>query len=63
VHIMSPIRSGTIPCFYLCTSMVEVEPYVEKFEKTYWTSHVQPTLKQLDHMRELWLKGGPSFLK
>jgi hypothetical protein len=47
---------------YLCTNMVEVEPY-KMFDKTYWTSHVQPTLKQLDHMREHGLKGAPSFLK
>jgi hypothetical protein len=37
---------------YLYTNMVEVEPYFEKFDKTYWTSHVQPTLKQQDHMCE-----------
>jgi hypothetical protein len=48
---------------YLYTNMVEVEPYFEKFDKTYWTSHVQPTLNQLDHMREHGLKCGPSFLK
>jgi hypothetical protein len=48
---------------YLYTNMVEVEPYFEKFDKTYWTSRVQPTLKQLDHMCEHGLKGGPSFLK
>jgi hypothetical protein len=35
---------------YLYTNMVEVEPYFEKFDKIYWTSHVQPTLKQLDRM-------------
>jgi hypothetical protein len=49
--------------FYLYTNMVEVEPYFGKFDKTYWTSRVQPTLKQMDHMREHGLKGGPSFLK
>jgi hypothetical protein len=48
---------------YLYMNMVEVEPYFEKFDKTYWTSHVQPTLKQLDHIREHGLKGGPSFPK
>jgi hypothetical protein len=48
---------------YLYTNMVKVEPYFEKFDKTYWTSHVQPTLKQLDHMREHELKGGLSFPK
>jgi hypothetical protein len=48
---------------YLYTNMMEVEPYFEKFYKTYWTSRVQPTLKQLDHMREHGLKGGPSFPK
>jgi hypothetical protein len=48
---------------YLYTNMVEVEPYFEKFGKTYWTSHVQPTLKQLDHIREHGLKGAPSLPK
>jgi hypothetical protein len=48
---------------YLYMNMVEVESYFEKFDKTYWTSHVQPTLKQLNHMREHGLKGGPNFLK
>jgi hypothetical protein len=43
--------------------MVEVEPYFEKSDKIYWTSRVQPTLKQLDHMREHGLKDGPSFSK
>jgi hypothetical protein len=49
--------------FYLYTDMVEVEPYFEKFEKPYWTSGVQPILKQLDHMHKHGVKGGPSFLK
>jgi hypothetical protein len=44
-------------------NMEEVQPYFKKFDKTYWTSHEQPTLKQLDHMREHGLKGGPSFSK
>jgi hypothetical protein len=48
---------------YLYTDIMEVEPYFEKFDKIYWKSRVQPTLKQLDHMREHGLEGGPSFLK
>jgi hypothetical protein len=48
---------------YLYMNMLEIKPYCEKFDKTYWTSRVQPTLKQLDHMREHGLKGGQSFLK
>jgi hypothetical protein len=48
---------------YLYTNMVEFEPYFEKFDKIYWTSCVQLTLTQLDHMREHRPKGGPSFLK
>jgi hypothetical protein len=48
---------------YLYTNLVEVKPYFEKFDKTYWISHVQPTLKQLDHIHDHELKGGPSFLK
>jgi hypothetical protein len=48
---------------YLYTNMVEVEPYFKKFDKTYWTSRVQPILKQLDHMHKHGLKGGPSFPK
>jgi hypothetical protein len=48
---------------YLYTNMVEVKPYFAKFDKIYWTSRVQPTMKQLDHMREHGLKGGLSFPK
>jgi hypothetical protein len=48
---------------YLYTNMVQVKPYFEKFDKIFWISHVQPTLKQLDHMHEHGLKGGPSFSK
>jgi hypothetical protein len=48
---------------YLYTNMVEVKPYFKKFDKTYWTSPVQLTLKQLDHMREDGLKGGLNFPK
>jgi hypothetical protein len=48
---------------YMYTNMEEVQPYFEKFDKTYWTSCEQPTLKQLDHMRENGLKCGPSFPK
>jgi hypothetical protein len=47
---------------YMYTNMEKVEPYFEKFDKTYWTSCVHPTLKQLDHLYEYGLKGGPSFL-
>jgi hypothetical protein len=43
--------------------MVEVEPYFKMFDKIYWTSRVQPTLKQQDHKHEHGLKGSPSFLK
>jgi hypothetical protein len=48
---------------YLYMNMVEVEPYFEKFDKMYWTYCVQPTLKQLDHMCEQGLNGGPCFPK
>jgi hypothetical protein len=48
---------------YMYTNMEEVEPYFEKFDKIYWTSRNQPTLKQLDHMYEHGLKGGSNFLK
>jgi hypothetical protein len=43
---------------YMYMNIEEVKPYFEKFDKTYWTSHNQPTLKQLDHMCEYGLKGG-----
>jgi hypothetical protein len=46
---------------YMYMNMEEVEPYFEKFDKMYWTSRDQRTLKQLDHMREHGLKVGPSF--
>jgi hypothetical protein len=48
---------------YVYTNMVEVEPYFEKFDKTYLASRVQPTLKQLDDMHEDGLKDGPDFPK
>jgi hypothetical protein len=48
---------------YLYINMVEVKLYFEKFDKTYQTSRVQPTLKQLDHMCEHGLKGDSSFSK
>jgi hypothetical protein len=48
---------------YMYTNMVEVGPYFKKFDKTHWTSHNKPTLKQLDHLCEHGLKGGPSSLK
>jgi hypothetical protein len=48
---------------YMYMNLEEVQPYFEKFDKTYWTSHEKPTLKQLDHMREHGLRGGPNLLK
>jgi hypothetical protein len=63
VHIMSWIWSGTIPCFICTRTWWKSNHILESLTKTYWTSHVQPTLKQLDHMHEHGLKGGPSFLK
>jgi hypothetical protein len=49
---------------YMYTNMMEgVEPYFEKFDKTYWKRSEQPTLKQLDSMCEHGVKGGPSFPK
>jgi hypothetical protein len=48
---------------YIYTNMEEVQPYFEKFDKTYLISHEQPTLKQLDYMCEHGLKGGSSFPK
>jgi hypothetical protein len=48
---------------YMYMKMEEVQPYFEKFDKTYWTSHEQPTLKQQDYMQGHGFKGGPSFSK
>jgi hypothetical protein len=48
---------------YMYTNMEELQLYFEKFDKTYWTSHEKPILKQLDYIREHGHKGGPSFLK
>jgi hypothetical protein len=56
-------KESNYSMLYLYTNMAEVEPYFQKFDKTYWTSRVQPTLKQLDHRHEHGLKGGPSFSK
>jgi hypothetical protein len=48
-------------CMY--TNMEEVQPYFDKFDKTYWKSREQPTMQQLDHMREHGIKGSPSLAK
>jgi hypothetical protein len=48
---------------YMYMNMEELELYFKKFDKIYWTSRNQPTLKQLNCMHEHGLKGGPSFLK
>jgi hypothetical protein len=56
-------KESNYSMLYMYMNMEEVEPYFKKFDKIYWTSHNQPTFKQLDHMREHGLKGRPSFLK
>jgi hypothetical protein len=33
--------------FYMYTNIEEVQPYFKKFDKIYWTSHEQTTLKQV----------------
>jgi hypothetical protein len=43
---------------YMYMSMEEVQPYFEMFDKTYWKQSRQSTLKQLDSMRQLGVKGG-----
>jgi hypothetical protein len=48
---------------YMYMNMEEVIPYFEKFDKIYWKQSEQPTLRQLYHMREHGIKGGPSFMK
>jgi hypothetical protein len=48
---------------YIYTNMEEVQPYFEIFDKTYWKQSEQPTLKQLDSIRQHGVKGGPSFPK
>jgi hypothetical protein len=48
---------------YMYTNMEEVQPYFDKFKKTYWKASEQPTMKQLDHMREHGIKASPSFMK
>jgi hypothetical protein len=48
---------------YIYMNMEEVQPYYEIFDKIYWKQSEQPTLKQLDFMRQHRVKGGPSFLK
>jgi hypothetical protein len=48
---------------YMYTSMEEVQPYFDMFDKIYWKQSGQPILKKLDSMREHGVKGGLSFLK
>jgi hypothetical protein len=48
---------------YMYTSMKEVQPYFDMFNKIYWKQSGQFTLKQLDSMRQHGVKGGSSFPK
>jgi hypothetical protein len=48
---------------YMYMNMEEFQPYFEMFDKTYWKQSGQPTLKQLDSMRQHEVKGGPTLLK
>jgi hypothetical protein len=48
---------------YMYTNMEEVQPYFDMFDKIYWKRSGQPTLKQLDFIRQHGVKDGPSFLK
>jgi hypothetical protein len=48
---------------YMYTNMEEVIPYFGKFDKIHWKRSEQPTLKQLNHVREHGIQGGPSFVK
>jgi hypothetical protein len=48
---------------YMYTNMEEVQPYFDMFDKIYWKQSEQPTLKQLDSIRQHKVKGGPSFPK
>jgi hypothetical protein len=45
---------------YMYVNMEDVKPY---FDKMYWRSREQPTMKQFDNMREHGRNGGPSFTK
>jgi hypothetical protein len=58
-----PEKEWNYSMLYMYTNMEEVQPYFEKFDKTYWKTREQPILKQLDHMRKHGLKGGPFFPK
>jgi hypothetical protein len=40
-----------------------VNAHMTRYHKTYWKRSGQPTLKQLDSMRQHGVKGGPNFLK
>jgi hypothetical protein len=48
---------------YMYTNMEEVKPYFDIFEKMYWRSHEQPTMKQLDNMCDHGRNSGSSFTK
>jgi hypothetical protein len=56
-------EEGNHTMLYMYTNMEEVTSYFDKFDKTYWNSLEQPTIKQLDHMHWHEIKGGPSFAK
>jgi hypothetical protein len=48
---------------YMYMNMEEVQPYFDMFDKIYRKRSEQPTLKQLDSMRQHVVKGGPRFPK
>jgi hypothetical protein len=48
---------------YMYMNIEEVQPYFDMFDMTNWKQSGQPTLKQLDFMRQHGVKGDPSFLK
>jgi hypothetical protein len=43
--------------------MEEVQLYFNMFDKIYWKQREQPTMKQLNSLRQNEVKGGPSFPK
>jgi hypothetical protein len=63
VHYVTNEEWNYTMLYMYMNMMEEVEPYFEKFDKTYWKQSEQPTLKQLDSIHEHGVKGGPNFPK
>jgi hypothetical protein len=62
MHIMLQMRSKNIP-FFTCIRRRKSNHILTTLIRHIGNLREQPTMKQLDHIREHEIKGGPSFVK